>query len=207
VPGPCNGDGTFSGTKRSALPPPADDPEEYAGDKTRKRVCQERKIPIAQQSTITPENGSNPDTNFLTDGAGLQNPLVQPTWTGNGKPSPLIYDGQFEVSGSTDRWIHYRWSAISAMDTMMVRRALPTSSDIKWLYYNVNRSDIQKLPFVVLSQRIQRSEKWREEGEQGFTVSACLRLAFPRTSDEVYGAFCRLACIVAAADAPEQNKS
>jgi hypothetical protein len=80
---------------------------------------------------------------------------------------------------------------------MSLTETLPTSSDVQWLYYDVNRSKIQK------SRIIQRSRHWRLEDEQGLTASACLRLAFPRGPAEDYGAYCRLSCIVPGADAPE----
>lgn len=195
---------TLLGTKR-AVDLLVADSEEHVENELAKRVCQRTKIPIEQQFRIISEPESNPGTNLFTGGAGLQQPVVHPTWTGSDQPCPLIYDGQFEIFGSTDRWIHYRWSAISAMKTMAVTQ--PTSSDAKWLYYHVNRSVIHMLPFAALSEIIQRSEHWTQEDERGLSVSACLCLTFPRVVDVNYGAYCRLLCIVPGADAPKQNEA
>lgn len=162
---------TLSSIKR-AENHPADDSKEQVEDRMAKRVCQGTRTSIKQQSIIMPEAECIPDTTFLIGGAGAQHPVVQPTWTGYGEASALVYDGQFDISGSTDRWIHYRWNAISAVDTMLLTETLPTSSDVHWLYYNVNRLGIQKLPFAALSQIIQQSRHWRQEGEQGLTASA-----------------------------------
>lgn len=193
---------TLSGTKRAG-DQSADGSKDHVEDRMAKRVCHETRTSIEQESIIIPKARRSPDTNLLTGSAGVQHPVVQPTWSGNGEASALIYDGQFDISGSTDRWIHYRWNAISAVDTMSLTETLPTSSDVQWLYYDVHRSKIQKLPFAALSRIIQRSRHWGQEGEQGLTASACLRLAFPRGPAEDYGAYCRLSCIVPGADAPE----
>ena len=62
--------------------------------------------------------------------------LVQPTWTGLGTPSLLIYDGQVTIVGLRDRYIYYRWSAFSAIETMLKDEALLILADVRWLYYN-----------------------------------------------------------------------
>jgi hypothetical protein len=151
----------------------------------------------------TPRNGGHANT--PQDGkieSSLWHPVVQPVWSGTGDPSHLIYDGQSCIARSADRLIQYRWSAIEAAKTMVKKTAMPTSSDVLWLYYIVPRLEVQKLPFPGLLKRIQRSQHWKE-GEQGLTETVYLRLAFPRAHMNKYGVYCHVSCIISAEDAPQ----
>ena len=91
--------------------------------------------------------------------------------------------------------------AYSAIDKMIGEAAVPTSSDSRWLYFNLERSVIHTLPIADLLQLIKGSQQWKREGEQGLTVSACFCVAYPRQKLEYYGPVCRLSWIVSEADA------
>ncbi|KAF1357353.1 hypothetical protein EJ07DRAFT_157660 [Lizonia empirigonia] len=170
-----------------------------------KQVCQGTGRTIEQHPTDTAENESTLVTHESTNSIGLDHPIVRLAWTETGEPFRPIYDGQSDIVGSTDRWIQYRWSAISAMETILGSDKVPTSSDVLWLYYSLDRAKVQKLPFAELRRKIRQSQHWRQEVEKGLTKTACVRLAFPRDQLECYGPYCNMACIVSAADAPQQG--
>jgi hypothetical protein len=171
-----------------------------------KQACRGTGTSVGRQpiGTIIDENECASDAHDTLNDTGLDHPLVQPGWTGTGEPFPLLYDGQSSIADSTDKQIQYRWSAISAMETVLEPDAVPVFNDALCIYYNVNRSDVEKLPFAGLSAAIRRSPLWRQEIVQGLSTTACLRIAFPHDPSALLGPYCYVFCTVSAADAPRQ---
>jgi len=88
-------------------------------ERVKRQTRPETEPSIERQFTSIAEHEPTPS------GTDLSHPVLRPVWTGSGEPFLPIYEGQFSIVGSADRWIQYRWSAVSAIDETSLKDLAP----------------------------------------------------------------------------------
>jgi hypothetical protein len=138
-----------------------------------------------QASTCVPHQGFNiPKRCLYLLNFQIDPCIAQPSWLPE-EFYPPIYAKHYDIKGSTDSLVIYRWPGYTSSRKMGTPRK--SSKDKEFQYHSFH---VEELPVPELYEKIKRSEHWRR-GNQ----IECLGLALPNVPAN-YGCYSLLACIL-----------
>jgi hypothetical protein len=124
------------------------------------------------------EEGSGQDQNLATpgeqerDGCDLQqSPLLS-------MDKVFTYMGIGHAQEQTDCCLHYQWLDFTALQLLGGAFSVQRTDGL-WVYEELDRSLVNKLPNKELSESVQRSHLWKQEVEQGRRTTACVLIVTP----------------------------